>query len=160
MKKFLSVLLAVLMLATLFVPATFAADEAIAANKCECTEDHYPAESGEKCHCCIWCDNLDLSYRTACVEKTVFVGEDGKTYYDLQTCCVECNGIYPCTCNCTCCPVNSDGSENDSKPIFSEDQQEQIVTTFQRVLKTLREWFDNFFNTIFEFLRFDEIMGA
>lgn len=159
MKKFLSVLIAVLMLATLFVPATFAADEAIPANKCECTEGHFPAESGQKCKCCIWCDNLDLSYRTACVEVIPFVGEDGKNYYDLQTCCAECEGIYPCACNCTCCPVNSDGTEDDRKPIFNEDQQEQIITTFQRILKTVREWFDTLFDSIFEFLRFDEIMG-
>ena len=43
--------------------------------------------------------------------------------------------------------------------IFDENQQEQIVSTFQKILNRFREFFDNFFEMIFELLRFDEIMG-
>ncbi len=150
MKKALSILLSVLMIMSCFAFA-ISAEERVFAGECECT-DHKPASTGEKCHCCIFCNNLENSYVTSCVKRN----DDGT----VTVCCHYCDGIYPCDCDCECCPKDYDASQDATKPILTPEQQDKVVSTFQRIMSQFVEWFDNFFNTIFEFLRLDEILGT
>lgn len=148
MKKALSILMSILIVLSLSLFA-FGAE----AGVCDC-KDHTNSEKG--CHCCINCNNLDTYYLTSCAS-------DGKGNIEspLVLCCNECTGIRPCSCGCDCCIVDDTaGTEYEGNgQIFTEDQQEEIVNTFQKVLGRLREFFDELFNRIFEFLRFDDVMG-
>ncbi len=147
MKKVLSILMSILIIALSLTLIAGAAG-------CDC-KDHTDAASG--CHCCINCDNFDVHYATSCVKK---VDGNGNVVIDGSTrCCIECTGIIPCDCGCDCCAPDADNDSSAPDPILTPDQQEQVVSGFQKVLARIREFFDNFFNTIFEFLRFDEIMG-
>lgn len=144
MKKALSILMAILVLSMSFVVSVSAADPV-----CTC-EDH-KAGTDKSCYCCIYCDNLDRDQLTSC-------GKDADGTEVL--CCNECSGIYPCTCGCPCCTL-TDAEIEDSKndPILNEEQQQEVIDTFQRVLRQISDFFDKLFDAIFEFLRFDEIMG-
>ncbi len=146
MKKALSIFLSVLMIMSCFA---FAISAAEIDGGCNCT-DHKPASTGDKCHCCVFCDNIEKTYLTSCVK----FNEDGT----VTVCCHYCDGIYPCGCGCDCCP--DDEQTATSKPILTEEQQDKVVSTFQKIMSRFVEWFDNFFNTIFEFLRLDEILGT
>ncbi|MBR6568681.1 MAG: hypothetical protein IKK60_08535 [Clostridia bacterium] len=156
MKKTLSILMSVLILALSLAMVSSA------AAKCKCDIEEHPAG---KCTCCIYCEELDVHYLTSCAVKadgTLNLIPDpanpGEEYVEL--CCNKCTGILPCNCGCACCTLSEDDIE-DMQPdqIFDENQQEQIVSTFQKILNRFREFFDNFFEMIFELLRFDEIMG-
>lgn len=157
MKKTLSILMSVLILALSLAMVSSA------AAKCECDIEEHPAG---KCTCCIYCEELDVHYLTSCA-----VNPDGTLkYYNpeapeeeryVELCCGDCKGIIPCDCKCSCCTLSEDDVE-DLVPdqIFDDNQQQQIIGTFQKILNRFREFFDNFFDMLFEFLRFDEIMGG
>lgn len=149
MKKTLSVILALIMLTMTMVFAVGAAGAA-----CGC-EDHNSNRT-EKCHCCIFCDNLDTHYLTSCASKA-----DGTLESPLELCCSKCDGVFPCSCGCDCCKLtDSEKVENDKPgPILNENQQQTVIESFQNVLRRISDFFDKFFDMIFEFLRFDEIMG-
>ncbi len=147
MKKTLSILMTILIIALSF---TFVASAA-----CECRE--HKASPANSCHCCIDCDNFDEHWASSCVKKT---DAEGKIVIDKESrCCIHCTGLLDCSCGCECC-VAGDGN-NSSAPgqILTPEQQDQVVDTFQNVLGRIREFFDKLFDAIFEFLRFDEIMG-
>ncbi len=155
MKKTLSILMSVLILALSFTMVSSAA-----AYKCECV-DHVAKD----CKCCIYCPNLDNHYLTSCA-----VNSDGTLKYAnpeapeeeryVELCCKKCTGIIPCDCGCSCCTLSEEDIENmNPDQIFDENQQEQIITGFQKVLGRLRTFFDDFFEMVFEFLRLDEILG-
>ncbi|MBR5437826.1 MAG: hypothetical protein IKV21_02800 [Clostridia bacterium] len=148
MKKVISVLMSILIVAL-----SFSFVVAAEAPKCECTDHNF---SGE-CRCCVYCENLPATALRTCVmnaDGTLKKNEDGV----VETCCKECNGLTNCTCTCGCCPAN--GSSEESGELLNPEQQEAVISTFQGVLARVREFFDKIFNAIFEFLRFDEIMGA
>lgn len=147
MKKALSILMSVLIIALSF---TF-----MASAVCECKE-HKDAPVNS-CACCIECDNIDTHILASCV-KTV---KEGDKYFVDKTqpfCCASCTGLTTCTCPCNCCVGDKDGNKAPDQ-IFNDDQQEDIIETFQSVLGRIREFFDKLFDAIFEFLRFDDIMG-
>ncbi|MBQ3136295.1 MAG: hypothetical protein IJB74_02315 [Clostridia bacterium] len=146
MKKTLSILMSILILALSF---TFLAGAA----GCDC-KTH--TNSAEGCHCCFDCNNLDVHYITSCIKDAAVDGE-----YDYnKRCCNECTGLIPCNCGCDCCAPDANGGNNTGNgPILTPDQQEEVIDGFQNVLSRIREFFDKLFNAIFEFLRFDEIMG-
>ncbi len=155
MKKTLSILMSVLIIALSFTMVSSAA-----LYKCDCT-DHVAKD----CKCCIYCPNLDKHYLTSCA-----VNPDGTLKYAnpeapeeeryVELCCKKCTGIIPCSCGCSCCTLSEEDIENmNPDQIFNEQQQEQIVDTFQKVLGRIREFFDDFFDTLFELLRLDEILG-
>ncbi len=143
MKKALSILLSVLMIMSCFAFAISA--EEVISGGCECTNHNPNAE----CHCCVFCENIPRTYLTSCVK----FNEDGT----VTVCCHRCDGVYPCGCGCDCCP--DDEQAATSKPILTEEQQDKVVSTFQKIMSRFVEWFDNFFNSIFEFLRLDEVLG-
>ncbi len=149
MKKTLSILLTVLIIALSF---TFIAG----AEDCNC-KDHTNDEKG--CHCCVYCPNLDTYYLTSCVKNddgSLKLNENGT----VDFCCAECTGIAPCACTtCDCCKYENDDTVTGPDQIFDEEQQEQIIDGFQNILGRIRDFFDKLFDAIFEFLRFDEIMG-
>ena len=147
MKKTLSILMSILIIALSF---TFLAGAA----GCDC-KTHTDSEEG--CHCCFACDNLDEGYVTSCI-KDAPRKEDG-SYDTAKRCCNECRGLIPCGCGCDCCAADANGENTNNGQILTPDQQEQVVDGFQSVLGRIREFFDKLFNAIFEFLRFDEIMG-
>ena len=149
MKKVLSILMSILIIA---LSLTFVAGAA--TGKCEaCGSKEHKAEN---CYCCIDCENLDIHHITSCIKDAERL-ENGE--YDLNArCCTSCTGIIPCSCGCSCCSL-SESDKDTGKEIFTEEQQEGIIDAFQSVLGRVREFFDKLFNTIFEFLRFDEIMG-
>lgn len=148
MKKVLSVLLTVLVIALSF---TFVAG----AVECTC-KDH--TNSADGCHCCVYCPNLDTYYLTSCVKNadgSLKTNDNG----EAEFCCTACNGIRPCHCGCDCCPENGEDSAEGPDQLLTDDQQQQVIDGFQSVLGRIREFFDKLFDAIFEFLRFDEIMG-
>ena len=156
MKKTLSILMSVLIIALSLSMVSSAA-----LYECDC-EDHV----AENCKCCVYCPNLDTHYLTSCV-----VNPDGTLKYknpeapegerEVAFCCGRCTGIIPCKCGCSCCTLSEEDIENmNPDQIFDENQQEQIITGFQKVLNRFREFFDNFFEMIFEFLRIDDILGG
>lgn len=143
MKKALSILLALLVLSMTFIFSVGAADAA-----CGCL-DH--TDSAEGCSCCLECDNLDRDQLTSCAKDA-----DGTE----TLCCMSCSGIFPCKCGCACCALSDKEQEDPGfDPILDEDQQEEVISAFQRVLRQISDFFDKLFDAIFEFLRFDEIMG-
>lgn len=147
MKKALSILMSVLIIALSF---TFMVSAA-----CDCKE--HKDSPVNSCTCCIDCDNIDTHILASCVKTKE---ENGKFVIDKDqpSCCTYCTGLTTCTCPCNCCVGDKAGNTN-SDPILDENQQQSVIDTFQKVLGRVREFFDNFFDMIFEFLRFDEIMG-
>lgn len=138
MKKILSILMSILIIVLSFTVMASAAGH-------PCKDHIVDPEIG--CHCCIDCPNLDEDYVTSCIK-------DGKR------CCVDCRGVIPCDCGCPCCATDADNGETSGNgQILTPDQQEQVIDGFQGVLARIREFFDKLFDMIFEFLRFDEIMG-
>lgn len=148
MKKVLSVLLTILVIALSF---TFIAG----AEECNC-KDH--TNGSEKCHCCVYCPNLDTYYLTSCVKNpdgSLKLNENG----EVEFCCTDCDGMRFCNCKCDCCMLENDDTATGPDQILDENQQQQVIDGFQKILGRIREFFDKLFDAIFEFLRFDEIMG-
>lgn len=175
MKKSISVLLALVMLFGCFamtasaavtggewVPVGYDVDGAYIYQyklygTCTCENaDHF---NGEKCHCCVFCPNLDDSYLTKCAIEN---NENGETGFDGTVCCEECTGIWPCNCKCSCCGEKDqdlDDNNNNIDDIWDEQDQENFVNGFQAILKKISDAFDRFFDAIFAFLRLDEVLG-
>lgn len=147
MKKTLSIILSILMIAAVFAMPASAEGVSLAEKECVC-EDHV-AEG--LCHCCLFCENLDTKYVTSCVKI-----EDGV----YVVCCTECDGIFPCDCFCTCCPKDAENNNQNSgnTPIIPEDKQDDFIAAFQEILQKMVAFFDEFFNYIFEFLKLAEIL--
>lgn len=144
MKKLISVFLAALMLMSCLGVVGFAADEV----KCTCGVGVHV--DGEPCDCCVYCPNPDISKWNTCYR------ENG------AFCCYDCNGMYNCTCDCSCCARgNQDINNDDSKvdDVVTEEDKKQFVDGFQAVLKKISDFFDMLFDAIFEFLRIDEVLG-
>jgi hypothetical protein len=164
MKKFISVLLAALMLFSVM------AVSASAISECTC-DDHVEKST---CHCCIYCpENPSFAYVTPCHKDYVdgkYVLRDGVSAPEYY-CCKDCSGFIDnkgkCGCTCSCCTLNTDGTIGDlSNPIggvwneiWDEEAQEEYVSGFQAVLKRISDVFDKIFDAIFEFLRLDQILG-
>ena len=147
MKKVLSILMSVLIIALSFAVMASAA--------CDCSgHKDSPVNS---CSCCIDCDNIDTHKLASCVST---INVDGKFVVDTSKakCCTQCTGFTTCTCPCNCCVGDKTGNTAPDQ-ILDEGQQKDVIDTFQKVLGRVREFFDNLFDMIFEFLRFDEIMG-
>ena len=155
MKKVISVILAVMMIfsAMTVMVSAVEVEEAPITGTCTCaTHVTSPANS---CTCCVLCPNLDKSVLTACAKNT---SADGT--FDGSVCYYKCTGIWPCVCGCECClEHDQDINDTNGTPIIPEDTQEDIVNGFQKILQRFVEWFNELFDAIFEFLRFDEIMG-
>ncbi len=155
MKKTLSILMSILIIALSFV-FVVGAEGAEVDTRCKCL-DHKP-NPANSCTCCRYCNNVDESWLTTCAKKYDAQGNRIKE----ASCCTECKGIIPCGCDCPCCPSDSDADSpnaGNGGAILTPGQQEEVVDGFQGVLGRIRAFFDKLFNAIFEFLRFDEIMG-
>lgn len=151
MKKVISIILSLIMIAAVFAVPVSAEDTAvIPVAECVC-EDHI---ADGDCVCCLYCENLNLKYVTSCAEKL----EDG-TY---SVCCTKCDGVFPCDCVCACCDKDAEDTpdNNGNTPILTPDQQEEVIDSFQSVMQKIVEFFNEFFNYIFEFLKFTDIMGG
>lgn len=149
MKKVISVFLAALMLISCFAMASFAVVGEY-GETCECEDC---VAEYRKCTCCVYCSNPDKEKWNSC--------------YDEETggfCCNDCNGIYPdCGCRCKpCCTGDQNSSSNDSTfgDAVSDETKEELVSGFQAVLKRISDFFDSLFDSIFEFLRIDDILGT
>lgn len=159
MKKIISVLLAVVMLFTMGTMA-FAAviEDPDTTETCRC--DNHVGTPANSCHCCVLCPNIDKSWLTSCAkDKSV----DGS--YDGSLCCAYCTGIFPCNCGCACCDRNNADNGNGSifgpiDPDVKEEAQEDFISGFQKILKRISDVFDKFFDSIFEFLRLDDLLGS
>lgn len=147
MKKIISVLLAALMIMSCLSVVSFA------EGKCTCGEGVHV--DSQYCKCCAYCPNLNPDYLLACC--------DPKTD---KFCCADCSGIYDaekgCGCACPCCARGDQtGNENDSTlgDLVTEQDKENFVDGFQAIIKKLSDFFDNLFDTIFEFLKLDQVIG-
>ncbi len=152
MKKVLSIILSLVMIAAVFALPVSAEDSVILPYaECKC-EDHIDGDAKD-CACCIYCDNLDVKYITSCVKEI----EDGV----YSVCCIDCDGIFPCDCTCDCCDKNAEGTPEvpGNTPVLTPDQQEEFIGSFQEIMQKIVEFFDEFFNYIFEFLKLADIMG-
>ena len=150
MKKALSILMSILIIALSF---TFIASAVDACPECGSKE-----HKAEKCGCCLYCPNLDTALVVPCIRDGAGIKKDHNG--EIAFCCRECDGWYPCDCSCDCCVKGASDFENsNNNQILNENQQQQVISGFQAVMARLREFFDKLFDTIFEFLRFDEIMG-
>lgn len=150
MKKALSLILAVIMLvSTMGLSATAYLE---VDSHCYCL-DH---NDTKPCTCCLYCDNLDTTYKLDCCKKTEI---DGVIYW--EKCCSLCNGLQDCECTkCSCCSEKSDEVLNEgSTAVIPPSAQISIVEGFQNAMKTLQKFFDDFFDTIFEFLRIEDFFG-
>ena len=63
----------------------------VGAADAACGCDNHTSNRQQKCHCCIFCDNLDTHYLTSCASKA-----DGTLESPLDLCCSECKGVFPC----------------------------------------------------------------
>ena len=146
MKKTLSVILAIVMMLSC-VAAGFGV---FAADKCAYCDDC----TGEAdCTCCIHCPNLDKGRIQSCVKTD----ENGEYVY----CCADCSGLWPfdCgkTCGCETCNGQSvDVDDGTGDPVLTPEQQEGVITGFQKIIKQIAAVFDRIFNAIFEFLRISD----
>lgn len=175
MKKLLSVLLALVMLFGCFSMVASAAvtnGEWVPVSKDidgkdiyqyklygECTCENADHFNAEKCHCCVFCPNLDDSYLTKCATEN---NENGETGFDGTVCCEECTGIWPCNCPCACCGEKDqdlEDNKNNIGDIWDEQDQQDFISAFQAILKKISDAFDKFFDAIFAFLRIDEVLG-
>ncbi len=152
MKKIISVLLAALMLVACFSVAAFAVP---VEGVCNCSENgtHNPAGA---CHCCLFCENLDATYVTACAKGSLNSGVK-------EVCCYECTGILGCTCGCECCKISDEDISDDDNTfddLWTEQDKESFVDGFQAILKKISDFFDMLFDTIFEFLGIEDVLGS
>lgn len=168
MKKTLSVLLALIMLMSCCITA-FAYTPDSTYKECTCENCKYKdcndasCAHAHDCNCCLYCDHLDENLIIKqCVK---YEKVDGKRHI-LEKCCANCTGLVGCDCGssslCGCAVCNgSDIKVDDGKgePILTPEQQEQVETGFQNVIKILAEAFNKFFDAVFKFLRIDEILG-
>lgn len=150
MKKALSLILAVIMLMSTMV--LFASAYIDNGGVCNCL-DHIETKY---CRCCLYCDNLDTTYMLDCCTKDEI---DGKVVW--IKCCSLCNGLEDCECtDCECCATKSDEVINDgSTAIIPPSVQVSFVEGFQNAMKKIQKVFDDFFNTIFEFLRIEDFFS-
>lgn len=135
---------------------------------CDCEHDCcHPCinhvEELESCGCCVVCPTLNPAYLgsiTRCVQdkyghldKDKFgtcVDEKGNTVK-----CDDCTGLWPCDCGHACCNPYDDvedlpGHNND--PVLSPGQQDDITSYFQYFLRSIKEFFEAFFDVVFELL--------
>ena len=151
MKKVLSVLLALIIVLTgaFTVMFAFAEEQPVVDTTCHCA-NHKSASTGEKCHCCVYCDNLDKGYVTSCVQYN----EDGVASF----CCSKCTGIWPCTCGCDCCNDHyANIDDGTGLPLLNPEQQSAFIGGFQGVMSKISAVFDRIFNAIFDFLRIENL---
>ncbi|MBQ8029578.1 MAG: hypothetical protein IJ262_09285 [Clostridia bacterium] len=150
MKKALSVILAVVMILSTFAVsfaafATYTPDPAPV-----CTHEEHAADG--ECVCCVYCPYVDKGKILSCCRD-----ENGN--FSGSFCCYECVGLWPCNCECDCCVSSLDADvDTNGDPIFTEEQQDQIVNAFQKILKIVSDAFNKFFDAIFEFLRLGEVL--
>ena len=144
MKKFLSVLLAVIMALTCLSAFTVFAEDA--APTCTCANH----KTSGSCHCCVYCPNLDRGYLTSCVQYD----ENGVASF----CCSRCTGIWPCNCGCDCCNDHyADIDDGNGLPLLNESQQNAFISGFRSVLSKVSGVFDMLFNAVMKFLRISEV---
>lgn len=152
MKKIIAVLLSVLMLFSVM---------GVMASALSCVCEDVPHEEGKPCHCCAACPNIDVSYLSSCAIDS---SEDNASF-DGSLCCAACKGVVPCYCGCSCCTkensTDDDIKDNDNiiDDYWTEEDQNNFVRSFQKVLKQISDFFDELFETIFEFLRVDDVLG-
>ena len=153
MKKIISVLVVLTMLMSFGVVA-FAAGVNNTTGTCRCV-DHVEGA----CACCVYCPTLSLSEQASCLSRTEII--DGDTVsYSIVVCCDACTGLAGCECDGCVDERNGNLNIGDGDgALIPEETQETIVEIFQRILGQISDKFDEFFNTIFEFLRLDEILG-
>lgn len=147
MKKIIAVLLSALMIFSVMGVASAAVEKSG-----QCTHKHTDAAP---CHCCLYCPNIDISYLTTCAKDK---GDGLK--YDGDLCCNECTGMFPCNCGCSCCAESQDKDDDGNKldDLISDADKDNFVAGFQSILKVISDWFNKIFDTIFEFLKFDEVI--
>lgn len=152
MKKIISLLLAAIMLMSCFAVSAFAV---VIEGECTCSEDgtHNPVGS---CHCCIFCPNLNPTFVTACARGSLNSGVK-------EVCCYECTGIVGCTCGCECCKTTDEDMDDDNSTLdemWTDADKQSFVDGFQSILKIISDFFDNLFDTIFEFLGLEDVLGS
>ena len=145
MKKIISVFLAALMLMACVSVTGMAAN-----GTCACAPGVHVED--QPCDCCVFCPNPDKSKWNTCYRDS---GE---------FCCRDCDGIYPCGCECGCEACAAEGQDIDGDKgrldeVITEQDKENFVNGFQAVLKKISDFFDMVFDAIFEFLRIDEVLG-
>ena len=163
MKKALSLFLAVLMMFS-FSAVAFAEGEVPACThgeKCAVCEDC----TGESdCRCCVFCPFYDKGRIVSCA--TVVFDANGHVA-EISYCCQNCTGQHNCKCGangdpCSCqqCLGESTNIEGGiGEPLIPEKEQGKIVDAFQRIIRQVYDALMGFFDTIFEFLRIDEVLG-
>lgn len=157
MKKIISVLLAVVMLFTMSTMA-FAVVIEGEENVAKCTCDDHKWSPAGSCHCCVLCLNIDKSYLTSCAKKDSVDGT-----YDGSLCCARCTGIFPCSCGCDCCDSGNIDSGNNGgmlPDVWGEEEQDEFVNGFQKIMQRISKAFNDFFDKIFEFLRLEDLLGS
>lgn len=157
MKKILSVLLAVLMLAATFTCAcvVFADD----GDEYTCTCEN--CLKNADCKCCIYCNYSQKIL--SCVQK--HGGANGEAIY----CCEGCSGFLGCRCgedpelcNCDACKAANQTGEDPysgQTQLIDSDTQKTIIKIFRSVLDKVAEVFDKLFDAVNEFLRLDDFFG-
>lgn len=123
----------------------------------------------KECHCCVACPVFDESYLeriTKCVKDDqgkLDLSKFGYCYvindYGEKVIveCDKCTGYWPCNCGHDCCDPFEQSVDNPDGPILTPDQQEQVTNTFQNFIKKVADLFNKFFDSIFEFLKIDEL---
>ncbi len=127
--KVLSVIVISLLIMTIVLAVTAMGGQYVESEKyikkdfslCICS-DHV-AEG--PCHCCINCENLDVTYMNSCCEA---VFKDGVEYWSL--CCEECNGLTDCDCliGCACCGAIKDLLGDVELEDIEPDSKEETIT--------------------------------
>lgn len=151
MKKALSIFLAVIMLMSVMSLAASAVVKEPGVCMCE---DH---NRTGPCHCCIYCEHLDVTYKLDCCKKeTLYNGDEVWTF-----CCPTCTGLWNCECvGCSCCSEKTDDMLDDgSTSLIPPSTQNSLVKAFQNAINKIKAVFDSFFDSIFEFLRIDDFFG-
>ena len=140
MKKFVSIVLVVLMLFSVVAVSASAA-------LCNCGKHNF--DDPENCNCCLNCPNLNTELLYNCVEKV------GNSYI---TCCEKCTGydkgVQLCKCDCGCeyCEAIN-GEEKNNEPaldindFWGESQQNDFVSAFQAALRKVSNVFDGLFDS-------------
>ena len=73
------------------------------------------------------------------------------------------SGILGCTCGCDCCRLSDEDLSDDDNTfdeVWDEQDRESFVDAFQAVLKKISDFFDMLFDTIFEFLGIEDVLGS